>query len=167
LFHELGHAIHHLSERTKYAMGHSRDFGEIPSNMLEHFIWIPDVMVRLSRHYTTLPGYRLEDSKQMDSPAAEESTIPLSLARAVSRTQNLNQATGLLGLMQPAIFDLAIYAPETHEQAASIDIVSTWNKSTSECFPYRQPMNDEDDFGPAAFDALFRGWDVAYFKYVM
>ncbi|RKL28988.1 hypothetical protein BFJ72_g12212 [Fusarium proliferatum] len=37
MFHELGHAIHNIVARTKYAIPHSRDFIEIPSIMLENW----------------------------------------------------------------------------------------------------------------------------------
>ena len=104
MFHELGHAIHHLVERTKYALGQSRDFGEIPSKMLEHFVWLPEVMVRLSRHVSTLPEFASSGMGSQDDPK-----MPLDLACALARSKTLNSALGLLNLMQPAMFDLAIY----------------------------------------------------------
>lgn len=68
--------------------------------MLEHFIWIPEVTVRLSNHYTSLPAFRSRDK-------VENTKFSLDLARAVARTKSLNAATGLLGLLQSAMFDLA------------------------------------------------------------
>jgi metallopeptidase MepB len=160
LFHELGHAIHHLVERTKYATGQSSDFGEIPSNMLEHFVWIPEVMVRLSRHYTTLPSF------QPGGGGQEPATIPLDLARGVARTKKLNQASGLLGLLTVAMFDLAIYTPRTHGEATSMDTTALWNEMRRRYLPYAAP-EDKNVFGQAQFTGLFRGWDVACFKYIM
>lgn len=46
MFHELGHAMHDLLSRTRYASLHGhqvpRDFVEVPSHMLENWCWVPD-----------------------------------------------------------------------------------------------------------------------------
>ncbi|KAK1749430.1 hypothetical protein QBC47DRAFT_441977 [Echria macrotheca] len=148
IFHELGHAIHHLVERTKYAMGQSKDFGETPSKMLEHFVWLPEVMVRLSRH-------RQDDSK-----------LPQDLANALAKSKTLNLAVRLLGLMQPAMFDLAIYTPKSANEASSIDTTAIWNQSRNKCLPYKD-VEGEELFGQASFSPAFRGYDAGYFTYVM
>ncbi len=132
--------------------------------MLEHFIWLPDVMVRLSRHYTTLPAYYHGGRREED--VIERAAIPLDLARAVAKTKNQNAATGWLSLMQPALFDLVIHTPETHEAAAAMDTTAIWNETKSQCLPFSFPK-DEVMFGQAAFSPLFRGYDAAYFTYVM
>lgn len=61
LFHELGHAMHSLSSRTRYAIFHgtarpamARDFVEIPSIMLENWWWTPSVIKELGYHYSYL-----------------------------------------------------------------------------------------------------------------
>jgi len=175
IFHELGHAIHHLLERTKYALGQSRDFGEIPSKMLEHFVWVPEVIVRLSRHVSTLPGFAAaasgenasEARSQDDSP---EIKMPLELARALARSKTLNHATGLLSLMQPAIFDQAIYTPANAEQASVMDTTKIWNQTREQCLPYKDrdaKSNDVELFGQASLSLAFRGYDANYFTYVM
>lgn len=61
LFHELGHAIHDLVSRTKYARFHGTrladDFCETPSLLLENWCWT-DMLRNMSCHYTTLnPEY--------------------------------------------------------------------------------------------------------------
>lgn len=164
LFHELGHAIHHFADQTKYATGQSRDFGEIPSVMLEHFIWLPDVMVRLSRHYTTLSTHSYGDDGGDD--VTESATIPLELARAVAKTKTQNAATGWLSLMQRALFDLVVHTPESQEAAAAIDTTAIWNETKSQCLPFKFP-DDEVMFGQASFSSFFRGYDAAYFTYLM
>lgn len=160
LFHELGHAIHHFADQTRYATGQSRDFGEIPSVMLENFVWIPEVMVRLSRHYTALPGF--VGSNDDSSEGEQEQTIPLDLARAVARTKYLHEAIGLLGLTQKAMFDLAIYTPRTHEEAAEMDITAVWSETLRCCFPYKHPGG----IAQVAQTLFYRGYDAAYFTYL-
>lgn len=57
LFHELGHAFHELLGATDLAsqagMNVPLDFIEMPSNMLEHFVWMPETLQKIGRHYLT------------------------------------------------------------------------------------------------------------------
>lgn len=56
-FHEFGHAIHALLGRTSIASysGTSvkRDFVEMPSQMLEEWLWNPEILRMVSSHYKT------------------------------------------------------------------------------------------------------------------
>lgn len=123
-------------------------------------------MSRLSRHYKTLPEFDPKGEEDSPGDNAEGTTIPVDLARAVARTKTLNKATGLLSLMQPALFDLAIYTPKTSEEARCMDTTAIWNNLSSQYLPYNFPEN-ESMFGQASFSPHFRGTDVGYFKYVM
>lgn len=62
---ELGHGVHNLVSKTKYARFHGTnlpfDFIEIPSMLLENWCWIPETLQQMSCHYTRLdPGYLAE-----------------------------------------------------------------------------------------------------------
>jgi thimet oligopeptidase len=56
-FHEFGHVLHHLltrSELAAYAGTNTvRDFVEAPSQMLEEWVWDPEVLARFGRHVET------------------------------------------------------------------------------------------------------------------
>ena len=68
LFHEMGHAIHHLFGKCKERSvsginGVAWDAVELPSQFLENFAWEPDVLPLISGHYETgepLPADKLE-----------------------------------------------------------------------------------------------------------
>lgn len=55
LFHELGHAVHNMLGRCMYSRFHgsqvARDFVEVPSRLVEHFFWDPNVIRAVSCHY--------------------------------------------------------------------------------------------------------------------
>ena len=56
-FHEFGHAIHAVMGRTSYAATAGTsvkvDFVELPSQMLEEWLWEPSILKMISRHYIT------------------------------------------------------------------------------------------------------------------
>lgn len=66
-FHEFGHGLHQILTETKYARfsgtAVARDFVEAPSQMLEEWIWKPEVLKTFAKHYKTrepLPQKTLE-----------------------------------------------------------------------------------------------------------
>ncbi len=62
-FHEFGHALHALFGTTEFAslsgLSVAMDFVEMPSQMLEEWLWDPAILKRVSSHYKT--GKPLED----------------------------------------------------------------------------------------------------------
>ncbi|KAG5476459.1 hypothetical protein LSCM1_04165 [Leishmania martiniquensis] len=56
-FHEFGHAIHSLMGRTRMATFAGtrvkRDFVELPSQMLEEWLWEPEILEKITSHYKT------------------------------------------------------------------------------------------------------------------
>jgi metallopeptidase MepB len=148
MFHELGHAIHNIVARTKYSIPHSRDFIEIPSIMLENWIWLPEVLVRLGRHYIS------------------QEALPRELAQRVARTRNANRANNILAQVQPALFDLAIHTPPTHEAALEMDTTEIWNKTKRDVLTHSFGPNPRDwGAGQARFAHMFRKNDGSYYAY--
>ena len=70
IFHEFGHIMHQTLTKAPYASlaGSAvyRDFVEAPSQMLENWVWSPEILASLSSHYLR-PNERLPDDllKQM------------------------------------------------------------------------------------------------------
>lgn len=56
-FHEFGHGLHHMLTEVKYARfsgtAVERDFVEAPSQMMENWVWEPEVLKLFARHYKT------------------------------------------------------------------------------------------------------------------
>ena len=57
LFHEFGHALHHLLSNVNYesisGTSVARDFVELPSQLYEHWLEVPQVLEKYARHYQT------------------------------------------------------------------------------------------------------------------
>ncbi|MRU15193.1 M3 family metallopeptidase [Roseovarius sp. A21] len=57
LFHEFGHALHHLLSDVNYGSisgtSVARDFVELPSQLYEHWLEVPEVLEKYARHYQT------------------------------------------------------------------------------------------------------------------
>lgn len=55
LFHEFGHALHNLFKDVKFrgVSGVPRDFVELPSQVMEHWVFEPDVLKVYAKHYQT------------------------------------------------------------------------------------------------------------------
>jgi oligopeptidase A len=68
LFHEFGHALHHLLTEVDYPSlagtnGVAWDAVELPSQFLENFAWRPEMLAGIGRHYETgaaLPSDKIE-----------------------------------------------------------------------------------------------------------
>ena len=63
LFHEFGHALHHLLSDVRYesiaGTSVARDFVELPSQLFEHWLEVPEVLEAHARHYSSgapMPG---------------------------------------------------------------------------------------------------------------
>jgi oligopeptidase A len=68
LFHEFGHALHHLLTEVDYPSvaginGVAWDAVELPSQFMENFTWLPEVLTTIAAHYRTgapLPSDKIE-----------------------------------------------------------------------------------------------------------
>ena len=68
LFHEFGHALHHLLTEVDYPSlaginGVAWDAVELPSQFMENFTWLPEVLATLAKHHRTgesLPRKKVE-----------------------------------------------------------------------------------------------------------
>ncbi|KAM5364232.1 hypothetical protein ACJZ2D_011610 [Fusarium nematophilum] len=162
MFHELGHAIHKLVTQTSHQHGCARDFVEIPSILLENWIWVPSVLQRLGRHYSYLSEeYRTfwADQQHGEGDRPGE-TFPEALARDLGRTKHVNGAHAMLYQVFLALFDLTIH---NADEAHPVDTTALWNESKAEIMG----LGRVDSIGQASFAHPFRAYDAAYFTYAL
>ncbi|KAF9346342.1 hypothetical protein BGX34_004026, partial [Mortierella sp. NVP85] len=122
-FHEFGHVCHAMSSRARYSLFNfswsvvpyptslAMDFLEVPSIMLENWLWEPTVLKRLGRHYKT----------------GEE--LPDDLIESLVRTRKVLK--GLLFSQQIAVtaIDMKLHSLDPNQRQQSI--ADLW-KSMSE-----------------------------------
>ena len=114
LFHELGHGIHDLAGRTRYARYHGtstvRDFVEAPSQMLENWCWTPSQLRSLSNHY------------ESGEP------IPDDLIEKLVSTKHVNDGLFTLRQLHLGLFDMTVHSPKTHEELEQLDVSKLYNE---------------------------------------
>ncbi|KAK8051807.1 peptidase family M3 [Apiospora rasikravindrae] len=156
LFHELGHGIHDLAGRTKYARFHGtstvRDFVEAPSQMLENWCWTPSQIKALSSHYET------------------GQPIPDDLIKKQIATKHVNDALFNLRQLHFGIYDMKVHAPENHETIEKMDLTKLYNELRAELCGFAGPESFGEGYnwgsGQATFGHLIGGYDAGYYGYL-
>ena len=101
LFHEFGHGLHGMLSETRYERLSGtqvlRDFVELPSQLMEHWIADPAVMQQHARHWQT------------------GQPIPAELIRRIKDAELFNQGYETVRYTASALVDLAIHALEEDE----------------------------------------------------
>ena len=96
LFHEMGHAIHHLFSKVKVRSvsginGVAWDVVEFPSQFLENFAYEAAVLKRFAFHYET------------------QAPIPEALLQKIKATKNFQAAMGILRQIEFSLFDFMLH----------------------------------------------------------
>lgn len=102
LFHEFGHALHQMLSNVTYGCisgtSVARDFVELPSQLYEHWLDVPQVLEKHARHYAT------------------GAPIPADLLRRLLAAGTYDQGFATVEFLASALVDLAF-----HEGAAPVD----------------------------------------------
>ena len=100
-FHEFGHAMHQMCSEAnfhKFSGTHvERDFVEMPSQMLENWIWDPKMLKRISKHYKT------------GQPLSDEAI------KNVTASKNFLGATFMLRQLFTGSIDFLLYSASSHK----------------------------------------------------
>jgi peptidyl-dipeptidase Dcp len=98
LFHEFGHALHGLMSDVKYPLisgtSVARDFVELPSQLYEHWLGVPEVLARHARHYRT------------------GAPMPDALAGKLKAAATFNQGFATVEYLASALVDLEMHVIE-------------------------------------------------------
>ncbi len=95
LFHEFGHALHGLCSAVTYpALGGTnvaRDYVEFPSQLLEHWLSVPDVLERFAVHHQT------------------GQPIPAALVAKIERAKRFNEGFRTVEFLASALVDMRLH----------------------------------------------------------
>ncbi|WP_426959586.1 M3 family metallopeptidase [Muricoccus radiodurans] len=148
LFHEFGHALHGLLSRVRYPAqsGTSvrRDFVELPSQIYEHWLSVPETLRRYAVHNTT------------------GEPVPDALIGRLLGARNFNQGFATVEYASSALIDLALHV---HPAPETIDIEAFEAKFLA---GIGMPREIGLRHRPAHFQHLFAGGGYAagYYSYL-
>jgi Zn-dependent oligopeptidase len=143
LFHEFGHILHMSLSKARYTRFSGAetewDFVEAPSQIMEHWVWQPQVLARFARHFKT------------------GEPIPTDLVERMERARWIN--VGLRATRQVffGTMDLALHAVE-----GSPDL----DAAIRDSYRVTQLPYPEGTFMLGGFGHLMGGYDAGYYGYL-
>jgi Zn-dependent oligopeptidase len=143
LFHEFGHILHMSLTRADFvrfsAAETEWDFVEAPSQIMEHWVWQPEILARFARHFRT------------------GEPIPAELVQRMIAARYLN--VGLRGTRQVffGTMDLGL-----HATAQEPDLDATLR----DAYAVTQLPYPEGTFMLGSFGHLMGGYDAGYYGYL-
>ena len=145
LFHEFGHVMHATLTKVKFAslsgFNVAGDFVEAPSQMLENWVWQPQILKMITALYS-------DRSKKM----------PDELIAKLVQSRKFNRAYGFNAQLLYSIYDLTL-----HQSPKDLDVTETYNSL------YKQIMGLDPLPGthfPASFGHIMGGYDAGYYGYL-
>jgi peptidyl-dipeptidase Dcp len=95
MFHEFGHALHGLNSNVTYpslsGTAVARDYVEFPSQLLEHWLYTPEVLKRFALHYQT------------------GKPIPEALVERIKKASTFNQGFATTEYLSSALIDMKLH----------------------------------------------------------
>lgn len=114
LFHEFGHGLHGLLSNVRYpalsGTGVSRDFVELPSQILEHWLLQKPVLEKFARHYKT------------------NEPIPPALLEKIQRAAKFDQGFATVEYLASALVDLEWHSLEKPQVIDVREMENEWLK---------------------------------------
>lgn len=145
LFHEFGHIMHQTLTQAPYSSlsgtAVAIDFVEAPSQMLENWVWSPEILAVLSGHYQR-----------------PEEKLPTELLDKMLRARDFNQGYFYTRQLLFGLLDM-----EYHTTKSNVDTTEVYNRLYQELFGIT-PM--EGGHFSASFGHLMGGYDAGYYGYL-
>lgn len=148
LFHEFGHICHSLlsSGRWQHQNGlyTTLDFVETPSQLLEEWVWHPEVLQRISAHYTT------------------GATLPADLQKKLIASRHHMDGRFYLAQAVKALYDLRMHVQPTDALIEPTHLAQ-WHRDMALRY---EAVDLPDDAIFAAGWGHLAGYDAGYYSYL-
>ena len=145
LFHEFGHALHGMLSDVTYpsvsGTGVSRDFVELPSQLYEHWLTVPEILKHYARHVET------------------GEPMPQALLDKVLAARNFNAGFNTVEFTSSALVDMAFHTRTTVEDPMAVQaaVLDTIGMPTSIVMRHATPH----------FQHIFSGgYSAGYYSYM-
>lgn len=147
LFHELGHGLHSILSRIHYRSlaGTPRDFVELPSQIMEHWAFEPDVLRVYAKHYRT------------------GEVIPAELVKKIEASSRFNQGFATVEYLAASYLDMDWHtlAAKAPPEAATFERISLSRMGMPEYIvPRYRSTYFQHIFGPGG------GYSSGYYAYI-
>lgn len=149
-FHEFGHALHGLLSRCNYAgvsgTNVTRDFVELPSQIMEHWATTPEVLKMYAKHYQT------------------GEIIPDTLIQKIIEQKMFNQGFMTTELLAAAILDIKLHsitAEQLKEKDLDVIVFEKELMTTLGIIPQIYPR-----YRATYFNHIVGGYDAGYYSYL-
>jgi peptidyl-dipeptidase Dcp len=147
LFHEFGHALHGLLSDVTYpsvaGTSVARDFVELPSQLYEHWLTVPEVLKTYAVHYRT------------------KAPIPDDLIARMKAAQTFNQGFAKSEFLASAFLDMDLHTRAADAPAVDIDAAET------ACLErIGMPAEIAMRHRPAHFQHITGGYAAGYYSYL-
>jgi thimet oligopeptidase len=142
LFHEFGHAMAAVLDRSPYptTSNYRLDFVEAPSQMLENWMWQPDILKRISHHVVT--GRPLPDS----------------LTDRIIALKHLDNGVYWGRQVFFAAYDMTI-----HTRSGPVEPTATYLDMLPQFVPFTMPAGT---FPEAGFSHIMAGYEAGVYSYL-
>ncbi len=146
LFHEFGHALHGMLSNVTYpsvsGTGVSRDFVELPSQLYEHWLTVPEILEKYALHYET------------------GAPMPKALLDKVLAAQTFNAGFNTVEFTSSALVDMAFHTRDAVDDpmAVQTEVLASLNMPKSIVMRHATPH----------FQHVFSGdgYSAGYYSYM-
>jgi metallopeptidase MepB len=173
LFHEIGHMVHSLCTKTKYADSHpvDKDFIEAPSLMFEQFFWQPKHIKDVSFHYSHISA-EFKQLWEEEHPDAKLPDVQLDdeTVSALARVNYRKNIRDQLKELFFATYDMLVHTPTSDEDLERTNLTELFNKTRTEITSLAGGEVDDGwewGHGESVFRNIINGYDAGYYSYIL
>lgn len=182
LFHELGHVLHALFTRARYAALNrvDRDFVEAPSMMLEQFFWAERHIKDVSFHYSHVDPSMKEQWRlttladgdgSHDVPQMPPAQLDDDQVRNLAQTNQHKAVQDQLKELFFATYDMLVHTPSSHTELEELNMTELFNKTRSDVYKVRggEALGEGWEWchGQTIFRNILNRYDAGYYSYIL